>query len=123
MTNIKDLLSRVDRLRALLLDPHPNLAEWRLGFNAASESLLHFYDDVYLDPTASRHIPGCCLPEIRLARDETSEADAKNGYGSSSANCRETICPDCGSPDPTVHYIPQDTHTLCENLWHRPMAG
>ena len=102
MTNIKDLLTRVDRLRALLLDPHPGLGEWRLGFNAASTSLLHFYDDVYLDPTASRHIPGCCLPEIRLAR--------------------ETICPDCGSPDPNVHYIPHDTHAVCENMWHRAQA-
>ena len=102
MTNIKDLLSRVDRLRALLLDPHPGLGEWRLGFNAASESLLHFYDDGHQNPCLLL-APSCMQPEIRLVG-------------------RETICPDCGSPDPSVHYIPQDTHTLCENIWHRATA-
>ena len=105
MTNIKDLLSRVDRLRALLLDPHPGLGEWRLGFNAASESLLHFYDRCRVDPFAATILP-----------IETCDRETANPYH---LPARETICPDCGSPDPNVHYIPQDTHNLCENMWHR----
>ena len=108
MTNIKDLLSRVDRLRALLLDPHPGLAEWRLGFDAASESLLHFYDRCHIDPFGDGiEYTG---PRGKLLRLNKLPA-------------RETICPDCGSPDPAVCYIPQDTHTLCENMWHRTTAG
>jgi len=139
MTHIEDLLRRVNRLRDLLEDPHPGVVEWRLAFNAASESLLRFYD-------ASQVPPASLFTQI-------SEADAKNGYGPIPDGTRHSgydpdktrrlereleeaargnnrfepwplhigyaICPECGSPDPNVHYVPHDTHGLCENFWHR----
>lgn len=45
MTNIEDLLGRVNRLKAILEDPHPGLYVWRQAYADASKDLLAFYDE------------------------------------------------------------------------------
>ena len=98
MTHIENLLRRVNRLRDLLTDPHPSVGEWRLAFNAASESLLRFYD-------ASQVPPASLFTSIPDATGHSGDDDY-------------TICPECLSPDATVRYTPHDTHSLCANIWH-----
>jgi hypothetical protein len=48
--------------------------------------------------------------------DEVSLRDAALDAPDATGN-DYTICPECGSPDPLVHYTPQD-HRLCANVWH-----
>jgi hypothetical protein len=53
-----------------------------------------------------------------LERDEYAPRSSdEHEYASRSSDY--AICPECGSPDPNVHYIPQDVHQYCENFWHR----